>query len=329
MSSLAASASSSAIGDVGDDPPPVDDHDPVGEPLGLVEVVGGEQYGHASSRSSATSGADDPAALEVDTSRGFVEERHLRAARPGRGRARAVAALRPTAGATASRRGRSARPARAAPRGRADPGRARRRAPAPRAARMPGWTPPDCSMTPRRGRTARASATGSRPSTCTVPASGRRYPSIVSTVVVLPAPFGPSSTVTAPASAVKDASFDGLEVAVANDELGHLDARHDGDRRYRTPRGAFPSTGYRHAMLDVRRIRAEPEVVRAALARRADPASLDALDRVIELDGRHRASLAEHEADPGPHQGTVQGQGPPRRRHDRGGPQAPRSATSS
>src|SRR5262249_57049982 len=58
--------------------------------------------------------------------------------------------------------------------------------------------PPDCSITPTRGRSARAAATGSMPRTATVPASGRRYPSQISMVVVLPAPFGPSTAVTAP-----------------------------------------------------------------------------------------------------------------------------------
>src|SRR5690348_4217829 len=58
--------------------------------------------------------------------------------------------------------------------------------------------PPDCSITPTRGRRARASVTGSSPSTVTRPASGRRYPSQISMVVVLPAPFGPSTAVTAP-----------------------------------------------------------------------------------------------------------------------------------
>src|SRR5215475_15568618 len=58
--------------------------------------------------------------------------------------------------------------------------------------------PPDCSITPTRGRSARASAAGSMPRTATVPASGRRYPSQISIVVVLPAPFGPRTAVTAP-----------------------------------------------------------------------------------------------------------------------------------
>src|SRR5215831_6617498 len=61
--------------------------------------------------------------------------------------------------------------------------------------------PPDCSMTPTRGRSARASATGSSPRTVTLPAPGRRYPSQISIVVVLPAPFGPRTAVTAPRAA--------------------------------------------------------------------------------------------------------------------------------
>ena len=47
------------------------------------------------------------------------------------------------------------------------------------------------------------SAVGSSPSTDTRPASGRRNPSSVSIVVVLPAPFGPSTAVICPAAASK------------------------------------------------------------------------------------------------------------------------------
>src|SRR4051794_14489749 len=48
-------------------------------------------------------------------------------------------------------------------------------------------------------------------------------------------------------------------------------------------------------MLDLRRIRSEPDTVRAALARRADPNLDGALDRVIALDGRRRELLPEIE----------------------------------
>jgi len=47
-------------------------------------------------------------------------------------------------------------------------------------------------------------------------------------------------------------------------------------------------------VLDLRRIREEPDAVRAALARR-DPALGAAVDRVLELDGRRRALLPEVE----------------------------------
>src|SRR5437764_1038494 len=48
-------------------------------------------------------------------------------------------------------------------------------------------------------------------------------------------------------------------------------------------------------MLDLRRIRSEPEDVRAALLRRGDPSLSDALDRVLELDARRREILPELE----------------------------------
>ncbi len=49
------------------------------------------------------------------------------------------------------------------------------------------------------------------------------------------------------------------------------------------------------AVLDLKRIRAEPEAVKAALARRGDPAVVADIDRVLDLDHRHRAVLMEWE----------------------------------
>jgi seryl-tRNA synthetase len=49
-------------------------------------------------------------------------------------------------------------------------------------------------------------------------------------------------------------------------------------------------------MIDVRRLRADPDGVRAALARRGDAAVLAAVDRVLELDRRRRGLLTEVEA---------------------------------
>src|SRR5262249_27649691 len=51
---------------------------------------------------------------------------------------------------------------------------------------------------PIRARHSRPPSLGSVPSTETSPLSHRRYPSRISTVVVLPAPFGPSSANTSP-----------------------------------------------------------------------------------------------------------------------------------
>ena len=48
-------------------------------------------------------------------------------------------------------------------------------------------------------------------------------------------------------------------------------------------------------MLDLRRLRSEPDAVRAALARRGDPAIGDAVDRVLALDARRREILPELE----------------------------------
>src|ERR671933_172229 len=59
-------------------------------------------------------------------------------------------------------------------------------------------------MTPMRGVSLAWSRTGSRPRTRTAPDVGDLYPSRVSTVVVLPAPLGPSRATTWPASAVNE-----------------------------------------------------------------------------------------------------------------------------
>ena len=85
----------------------VDDHDVVGQPLGLVELVGGEQHAaRPGRRGRAMINPHDLAAADVDPSRRLVEEHHLRAGRRGRGRATAAAARRPTAASTCWRRGR-------------------------------------------------------------------------------------------------------------------------------------------------------------------------------------------------------------------------------
>ena len=69
---------------------------------------------------------------------------------------------------------------------------------------MPVGRPPDCSMTPTRAGASGPARQGSVPSTVTEPASGRCRPTAHSTAVVLPAPFGPRTAVTAPAGADHD-----------------------------------------------------------------------------------------------------------------------------
>ena len=46
-------------------------------------------------------------------------------------------------------------------------------------------------------------------------------------------------------------------------------------------------------MLDIRRLRSEPDTVRSAVARRATEGLVDALDEILMLDGRRRVALSE------------------------------------
>ena len=64
-----------------------------------------------------------------------------------------------------------------------------------------------CRTSPIRARQARPPVRGLAPSTWTVPADGARKPSRISIVVVLPAPFGPSSAVTCPEATSKLTSW--------------------------------------------------------------------------------------------------------------------------
>ena len=58
-------------------------------------------------------------------------------------------------------------------------------------------------LMPMRGLSGSGSFATSMPRTIASPASGARRPSRISTVVVLPAPFGPSSPKTSPARTSK------------------------------------------------------------------------------------------------------------------------------
>ena len=73
-------------------------------------------------------------------------------------------------------------------------------------------------LTPIRGLSESAPSATSTPRTVAWPPSGLRRPSRISTVVVLPAPFGPSSPKTSPRGDVEVDAVDGDEVAVALDQ---------------------------------------------------------------------------------------------------------------
>src|SRR5438477_336948 len=55
----------------------VDDHHPVGQLLGFVELVGGEQHAHAGVAQVADHLTDGEPSLGVDAGGGLVEERDL------------------------------------------------------------------------------------------------------------------------------------------------------------------------------------------------------------------------------------------------------------
>jgi len=63
----------------------VDDDDAVGQLLGLVEVVGGEQHGHAVGSQVGHDATDELAAGGVDAGGGLVEEGDLGAPDEGEG----------------------------------------------------------------------------------------------------------------------------------------------------------------------------------------------------------------------------------------------------
>ena len=86
--------------------------------------------------------------------------------------------------------------------------------------------PHSCSTMPMRSRSRTPPRAGSMPSTDTVPASRDRYPSRISTVVVLPAPFGPRSANTSPVATSKLDALDRLEGPVRLAELRDHDGRH-------------------------------------------------------------------------------------------------------
>ena len=158
----------------GDQPAVVDDVDPVGEPLGLVHVVRGQHDGHAVGAQLLEQLPGRTPGLRVHARRSARRRRPARAGRRSPSPGRAAAAGRRRAGGTACARSRRARAARRARRCRAGGRAARAMCRSISIARTPLQAPPSCSITPIRGSRSRAGrATGSSPSTRTVPCCGR------------------------------------------------------------------------------------------------------------------------------------------------------------
>src|SRR4051794_5837128 len=123
---------------------------------------------------------------------------------------------------------------------------------------------------------------GSSPRTRTVPAVGRRYPSAVSTVVVLPAPLGPNRASTSPAPA----DSDNPSTAVTSP--------------YRTTRPNMSTAAIgvdatvQAEMIDIQLVRNDPDGVKKALARKkVDPSDVD---RLIAADQRFREFSGQRDA---------------------------------
>ena len=89
----------------------------------------------------------------------------------------------------------------------------------------------DWPVRPIRWRTASGSATTSNPATRAVPLVGMLSVVIIRTVVVLPAPLGPSIEKTVPVGHREADAVDGGEVVERLDEVDRLDGRGAHDTR--------------------------------------------------------------------------------------------------
>ena len=187
----------------GDDPAAVEHRDRVGQSVGLLEVLGGEEDRHAFARPGARR---CPRALRGCAGRGRSSARRGRgaaAARPCPSPGRAAAASRPSRSRRAGRRrrrGRRRRAARRCGRRAARPGRRRSRAIRSRFSR-PVSTSSTAANWPVRlidRFTPIGSASRSWPATVAEPESGRVSVARMRTIVVLPAPLGPSRPKTEP-----------------------------------------------------------------------------------------------------------------------------------
>ena len=179
---------------------------PLGDRVEQRAVVRDEQHG---ARERVERRLERLAALEVEVVRRLVEDEEVRAGRHGHARARAAAARRPRGRRPASRARPSRRrgsvraaPARPAARGPSSSGRTGGRC---RACRAPS---PAARSTPDLDAVAEPDAAA--------PLRASRRPStIVSSSVVLPLPFGPTSATCSPRSSAKEAPRSSVRPPIA------------------------------------------------------------------------------------------------------------------
>ena len=175
----------------------VHDDESVGHALGLSEFVGRDQQGTPALALGGDEVADHLTTLGIDGRGRLVEHERARPSEERQGEQRSL--LLATAQAAPRR------PLTALEREQADQFVDVARRLVVRGGRrstsrgvMGAQTPPRWRSAPVRTTTSRWSRVGLSPWRRTVPASGSRKPSTVSTRVVLPAPFGPSRVTTSP-----------------------------------------------------------------------------------------------------------------------------------
>ena len=205
----------------------VDDGDPVAERLGLVHVVSGDDDRAAAVVEAGKQLPQVAPGLRVQAGGRLVEEDHVRVVHkragdrqplgltarqvsdPGLGLVAQPDALQPLVG--------GARPD--AVQGGHGVDLLARGEPFEEGRRL------ELDADPRQQRGV-ARPRSQRPSTLISPPSGLRSPSIISRVVVLPAPLGPRIPKNSPSADLEADSVDGAQVAVGHHEVGDLDRAH-------------------------------------------------------------------------------------------------------
>ena len=188
----------------GDDPAGADDQQPIGEVLRLVHVVSGEDDRLAELLEAVDHAPRLPPSRRVEPGGRLVEEDKVRIA--DQSERDVDAALLPPGSARdafAAFLGEPDEVDRLVNRPRASSRTSRTATPSPAPSGLEVELRPPAGTMPMRSRQARAGLAGSVPSTETSPAVRGRYPSRISIVVVLPAPFVPRRPKHSPSSTSK------------------------------------------------------------------------------------------------------------------------------